>query len=68
MLVTNYDEADAAPELVVFDTLITQDHPKSFRQLRFLPWYRCRSPHVRVGCGRPLGKDIRGGPLTADPT
>ena len=32
MLVTNYDEADAAPELVVFDTLITQDHPKSFRQ------------------------------------
>ena len=68
MLVTNYDEADAAPELVVFDTLITQDHPKSFRQFRFPPWYRCRSPHIRIDCGRPLGTDVRGGPLTADPT
>lgn len=67
VLVTNRDHATGVPELVVFDTLVPQDHPKSFRQFRFPLRYRRRSPHIHVDPDRPLGS-AKYGPLIVDPT
>ena len=68
VLVTNYDDDRAAPELVVFDTLVPQDHPESFQRFRLPLKYRNRSPHICADRDRPLGAISRSGPLAADPT
>ena len=66
LLVTNRDHATGAPELIVFDTLISQDHPKNFQQFRFPPRYRRRTPHIHVDPDRPLGS-AQYGPFIVDP-
>jgi len=67
MLVVSYDNCTGAPELVVFDTLIPQDHPMGFRLFSFPPRYRNRNLRIRVDCDRPLGTITRDEPLIADP-
>ena len=68
VLVTNYDEDRAAPELVVFNTLISQGHPKSLRRFGLPPRYWDRSPRVHPDHSRPLGTVFRDSRLISDPT
>ena len=68
MLVTTHDDATGTPELVVFDTLVPQDHTKDFRQFKFPPKYSCWIPRTHTDPGSPLGRVTQDGPLTVDPT
>ena len=56
------------PELVVFNTLVPQDHPRNVRRFRLPQKYRDWRAYVRLDHYRPLGAVNRDGPLITDPT
>jgi len=62
----NYQSCE--PELVVFNTLVSQDHPGSFQRFRFPLKYSQWSAEVYPNNYRRLGATGRDGPLIVDPT
>lgn len=55
------------PELLVFNTLAPQGHPRNLRRFRLPPRYRDWTAHVRLGRDRSLGTVNRDEPLITDP-
>jgi len=68
MLMASSDSVTGAPELVVFDTIVPQDHSNGFRRFRFPPSYCGQTYRVHVDCDRPLGTATRDAPFMVDPT
>ena len=67
LLVLTYDHLTEDPELVVFNTLIPQDHPNNARRFIVLPGPDDRGARILVDCDRPLGILDMDEPLVADP-
>lgn len=68
IMVTYRDNPLVAPELLVFNTFVPQDHPGNMRRFRLPPKYRDWSTRVHLDHDRSLGAVNRDGPLITDPT
>lgn len=68
IVVACYDNSSIGPELLVFNTLALQEHPRNVRRFRLSPKYHDRRAYLCLDHGRALGAVNRHGPLIADST
>jgi hypothetical protein len=68
MILLTPDRAANSPELILFNTLLPQDHPGNSRRLSLPPRYRNWSPSLGYDSNRPLGTLNWDGPLIIDPS